>query len=157
MIGLAASIADGASDLQRKEDNALNVPIADITPDLLDRMARKVSKRGRRMDRASHEQLHALRKAIKKLRYSVEFLSSLHPGKRVKAYLRPCKSLQELLGTVNDAAVTLNLSEQLPKTGEDFAPGISPLEDWAATRGKKARHHVSKPWHKLQSADPFWR
>jgi triphosphatase len=157
VIGIAASIADGTSDLQRKEDNALNVPIADIAPDLLDRMARKASKRGRHMDRAPHEQLHALRKAIKKLRYSVEFLSSLHPGKQVKAYLRPCKSLQELLGTVNDAAVTLNLSEQLPKTGEDLAPGISPLEDWAATRGKKARHHVSKPWHKLRSADPFWR
>jgi CHAD domain-containing protein len=79
VIGIAASFADRASDLQRKEDNALNVPIADIAPDLLDRMARKVSKRGRHMDRASHEQLHASRKAIKKLRYSVEFLSSLHP------------------------------------------------------------------------------
>jgi CHAD domain-containing protein len=157
VIGIAALSAGGTSDLQRKEDNALKVPIADSAPDLLDRMARKVAKRGRHMDKASRKQLHALRKAIKKLRYCVEFLSALYPRKQVKAYLRPCKSLQELLGTVNDAAVTLNLSEQLSKTGEDLAPGISPLEDWPARRGKKAHHHVSRPWHKFQSADPFWR
>jgi CHAD domain-containing protein len=109
------------------------------------------------MDKASREQLHALRKAIKKLRYGIEFLSALHPHKQVKAYLRPCKSLQELLGTVNDAAVTLTLSEQLPKTGEELTPGIGALEVWATTCGKKARRHISKPWRKLQSADPFWR
>jgi hypothetical protein len=32
MIGIAASIADGASDLQRKEDNFLKVPIAALRP-----------------------------------------------------------------------------------------------------------------------------
>jgi triphosphatase len=120
-------------------------------------MARKVAKRGRHLDKASREQLHALRKAIKKLRYSVEFLSALYPRKEVKAYLRPCKSLQKLLGTVNDAAATLTLSAQLPKTGEDLASGVSVLEDWVTTNGEKARHHVSKPWHKLRSADPSWR
>jgi CHAD domain-containing protein len=156
VIGIAASIADGISDLQRKEHNSLQAPIAGIAPDLLDRMARKVDKRGRHLDKASHEQLRALRKAIKKLRYSVEFLSALYPRKEVKAYLRPCKSLQKLLGTVNDAAATPTLSAQLPKTGEDLAPGISAPEDWVTTNGKKARHHVSKPWHKLQSADPSW-
>jgi CHAD domain-containing protein len=95
VIGIAASIADGTSDLQRKEDNALKAPITGIAPDLLDRMTRKVAKRGRHLDKASREQLHALRKAIKKLRYSVEFLSALYPRKEVKAYLRhasPCRN-----------------------------------------------------------------
>lgn len=80
----------------------------------------------------AREQLHALRKAIKKLRYGIEF--ALHPHKQVKANLRPCKSLQELLGTVNDAAVTLTLSEQLPKTGEELTQGIGALEVWAGDR-----------------------
>jgi triphosphatase len=155
VIGIAAWIADDASGLQWKDENASKGPIADIAPDLLDRMARKVAKRARHLDEASREQLHALRKAIKKLRYGVEFLSALHARKKVKAYLQPGKSLQKLLGTVNDAAVTPSLLDQLPKTGEDPAAGISALEDWAATRGKKARHHISKPWHALVSADPF--
>jgi inorganic triphosphatase YgiF len=50
VIGIAASIADGTSDLQRKEDNTLKAPIAGIAPELLDRMARKVAKRGRHLD-----------------------------------------------------------------------------------------------------------
>jgi len=67
-----------------------------------------------------------------RLRYGIEF--ALHPHKQVEAYLRPCKSLQELLGTVNDAAVTLTLSEQLPKTGEELTQGIGALEVWAGDR-----------------------
>ena len=96
----------------------------------------------------AREQLHALRKAIKKLRYGIEF--ALHPHKQVKANLRPCKSLQELLGTVNDAAVTLTLSEQLPKTGEELTQGIGALEVWA---GDRARGRFS--WQRIINP-PAW-
>ena len=156
VLGIAGWIADGANDAPLGGDAALNAPIAGVAAQLLGRMWRKVAKRGRHMDHASREQLHALRKAIKKLRYSVEFLAWLYPHKQVKAYLRLCKDLQELLGTVNDAAVTPALSGQLRGAGEELAPAICMLTDWATTRGEKARRHVSKPWHELRSADPFW-
>ena len=98
VIGIAAWITDGSDDPPPRGGDVLNAPIEDTASDLLNRMWRKVAKRGRHMDQASRERLHALRKAIKKLRYSVEFLSSLYRHKQVKAYLGPCKDLQELLG-----------------------------------------------------------
>jgi triphosphatase len=119
-------------------------------------MLRKVAKRGRHMDEASREQLHALRKAIKKLRYSAEFLSGLYHRKRVAAYLDRCEELQELLGTVNDAAVTPALSERLRESGDDLVAATDALVEWATTRGEKARHRASKPWHEFHSAAPFW-
>ncbi len=108
------------------------------------------------MDQASRERLHALRKAIKKLRYSVEFLSSLYRHKQVKAYLGPCKDLQELLGIINDGAVMLALSDQLREAGQNLAPTVGALTEWATKRGEEARRHVSKPWHELRPAEPFW-
>ena len=156
VVGIAACTVDGANP-PPLSDKALEQPIADIAPDLLDRMLRKVVKRGRHIDDASREHLHALRKAIKKLRYSVEFLSSLHRHKQVEAYLIPCKDLQELLGTVNDAAVTPAMSQRLREGTDGLVPAINILAEWAITRGRKARRHVSKPWHELRTADPFWR
>jgi CHAD domain-containing protein len=156
VVGVAAWIADSANDRAGLGDNVLDLPIADIAPDLLDRMLGKVAKRGRHIDEASREQLHALRKSIKKLRYSVEFLSELNSHKQVKAYLELCEELQELLGTVNDATVTPVLSERLRESGEGLVPAINALEEWATMHGQKARHHVSKPWHELRSAVPFW-
>jgi hypothetical protein len=40
-------------------------------------------------------------KSLKKLRYSIEFLTPLYKAKLVKLYLRGCKKL----GALNDAAV----------------------------------------------------
>ena len=58
-------------------------------------------------------ELHALRKAMKKLRYSVEFLAPLYRHKQVKGYLHRCKRLLKQLGTLNDAVVAVVLAEQL--------------------------------------------
>ena len=45
--------------------------LAKLAPELLDRLAGKVAKRGKRIGWQSDEELHALRKALKKLRYGV--------------------------------------------------------------------------------------
>jgi CHAD domain-containing protein len=156
VVGIAEWIVSGAEGSRRRTKDVLMAPIEDTAPDLLDRIWRKVAKRGRHLDEAPPEQLHALRKAIKKLRYSVEFLSGLYRHKQVAAYLDRCEEFQELLGTVNDAAVTPALSERLRQSGEDLVPAINALVERANMRGEKARRRVSKPWHELHSAVPFW-
>jgi CHAD domain-containing protein len=156
IVGIATWIADGASGLPPLGDKALDHPIADIAPHLLDRMLRNVVKHGRHIDDASREQLHVLRKAIKNLRYSAEFLSGLYRHKQVEAYLGPCEDLQELLGTVNDAAVIPALAQQLCEGCEALGSAISSVTKWATVRSEKARHQVSKPWDELCSADHFW-
>jgi CHAD domain-containing protein len=156
VIGNAAWIVNGAGGSLRRGDDALTAPVEDVVPDLLNRMWRKMVKRGRHMEQASREQQHALQKAIKKLRYSIEFLFTLYRHEQVQAYLGPCKDLQELLGTINDASVTVALLKRLRDATEDLVRTVGAITEWAAMRGEKARHHVSKPWHELRSADPFW-
>ena len=50
----------------------------------------------------------------------------------------------------------LALSNQLCEAGQNLAPAVGAITEWAATRGEEARRHVSKPWHEFRSAEPFW-
>ena len=48
---------------------------------------------------------HALRKTLKKLRYTVEFFGSLLPREKRKLFLSRLKTLQVVFGDLNDAAM----------------------------------------------------
>ena len=56
---------------------AMDRPLRDLAPDLLKRLEHKVARRGQHIARRGDSELHALRKATKKLRYSIEFLAPL--------------------------------------------------------------------------------
>ena len=74
------------------------------------RAARRLLKDGRRIDdTAPDAQLHRLRLEGKKLRYLLEFFSSLYPGKQLRALIRELKKLQDNLGAFNDACVRADL------------------------------------------------
>ncbi len=154
VLSLAGWIEDGARDSGLLGRDKLNCAICELAPDLLARMQRKVVKRGRHLETASRTDLHALRKAVKKLRYGIEFLEPLTSSKRAKPLLHACKDLQQLLGRVNDAAVTPALANEL---GGPERPGLVPaigrLAGWADARGDKARREVSKAWRRLQDAE----
>ena len=156
MLGLAGWIEDGADEPALLGDDQLRRPIAALAPDLIRRLARTVAKRGRGVDQLPREALHELRKSVKKLRYGIEFLAPLYPRKPVKAAVGACKDLQELLGDVNDAAVTPALAEQLTEDRPELAPAMGELAAWAGNRGKRAHNRVPKAWRKLRAADGFW-
>jgi len=157
VFGMAGWIAEGSGGPPLSGTKTLETRIDHVAPELLHRMRHKVIKRGRHLDHASREQLHSLRKAIKKLRYSVEFLETLYRHKQVKAYLKPCKELQKILGAVNDAAATPMLAERLHEADSDELRSlIGKLAEWTTKRGENARSDLSDPWHELRSADPFW-
>ena len=90
-----------------------------LAPELLDRVATKVLQRGKRLGRRSDEELHALRKSLKKLRYGVDDLAGLYRPKAVKAYLRGCKELQKLLGSMRTGeTLVAGDHKQWPKNSE---------------------------------------
>jgi triphosphatase len=157
VLGIAGWVEDGVHSPAVLGDDDMGQAIGDIAPALLDRMARKVAKRGHAPDDASREDLHALRKSAKKLRYAVEFLSALYPRKAVKTYVDACKKLQELLGRINDAAMTPILAARLSE-GEhaDLAPAIGTLAEWSDQRGKKALQRLPKAWRSFRNAKRFW-
>lgn len=154
LLGLGGWIEDGAEDPALLGTADLRRPIAELAPALLARMARKAVRRGKRLKAASREELHALRKSIKKLRYGFEFLAPLYPAGKLDAVLDPCEKLQKLLGRVNDAAVTSALARQLTADGHaDLAPALGVLAAWAEPRGGKALRGVPKHWRRLRKAE----
>jgi CHAD domain-containing protein len=69
-------------------------------------MYRRVRKEGRAIEPDSPaEELHELRKSCKKLRYLLEFFSSLYPKKQAGALIKMLKVLLDNLGRFQDLAV----------------------------------------------------
>jgi len=128
----------------------LDEPIFETAPDLLGRQARKMKRCLKHLD--TDEQRHALRKTLKKLRYSVEFLGSLYDDKAVKRYVDHCKDAQDALGLMNDTTTTISLLNALvydPKVKTEVLA-------WAQKRQDKSIENVSTVTHALRSAKRFW-
>ncbi len=140
------------------EGSASEAPLRDLLPSLLDRVARKVRKRGRRLAEQDAEDLHALRKAMKKLRYSAEDVAPLYGGKAVRRYLKTLKSTLGLLGDINDTSVTrARLDEIAPPDRPDLAGSAAALLVWTEARRAAALAKLGHKWHDLTQLDPFWR
>ena len=74
------------------------------------------------LENIDDEKLHALRIECKKLRYLLEFFSSLFSYKKLNVLIKKLKKLQNKLGDFNDLCVQqaylLNISEELPATNQ---------------------------------------
>ena len=157
VLGMAAWVEDGSTQPTVLGDKRMRRRLAKLAPELLDRLAGKVAKRGKRIGQRSDEELHALRKSLKKLRYGVDDLAGLYGRKAVKKYLQGCKELQELLGRMNDAAVAGTLAKGLNAgDGSGLAPAVGALAQWSEKRRDKALHHLSGAWATFQKTSPFW-
>ena len=116
-LGLAAWIKSGREDSGHLGDKALKRDMRDIGGQLLDRLDLKAMKRGRAVaPNAAATELHPLRKSLKKLRYSIEFLEGVYPPKRAKRFLRSLKDLQKALGEINDAAMATRPAKRSRQT-----------------------------------------
>jgi CHAD domain-containing protein len=152
VLGLAAWVEDPVALSDMPDGGVMTEPLAELAPELEERLARRVIRRGRRIRHRSDEELHELRKALKKLRYGVEFLAPLHRRKRVGAYLHRCKVLQERLGALNDAAVAVALVERLSSRDKALTPATASLRNWAAKRRAHALEHLPKAWRSFKHA-----
>ncbi len=159
VLGLAAWTETGRTQRRLLGDDRLKKRLAKVAPRLLDRLARKVEKRARKVNpEASPAVLHPLRKTLKKLRYGAEFVASLYPRKAVKRFLRPIKRLQETLGVINDSATATRLAVQLAGGGH-LELGV-PVGALAANRDEARRaamRRLGKQWRELQRQKPFWK
>jgi inorganic triphosphatase YgiF len=159
VLGLAAWIEEGRENSDQVGDKALNRDIEDIAEKLLDGLDAKATKRGRAV-RADAEaaELHPLRKSLKKLRYSVEFLESIYRPEKAKRFLRRLKKLQDALGEINDVAMAARLAEGLAAEKHlELAPSVAAI---SLSRGRAGRHALkalAKSWQAYCDEPRFWR
>jgi triphosphatase len=139
------------------QDGNGGIPLRDAAPGMFDQLERKVLKRGRCIAHSNAEELHALRKTLKKLRYSLDYLPGLYPARRVEKFLNACKKLQKVLGEINDMATTDRLVALLSQNGDiAVAPGAGLLDEWTLRRREAALAKLPKVWEKFEDARRFW-
>jgi CHAD domain-containing protein len=81
-------------------------PILEIAKSVIYKRYRRIVKKGRKIKQTTpDEKLHALRIDCKKLRYLLEFFTSLFPENEMKKLVKQLKELQENLGDFNDLSV----------------------------------------------------
>ncbi len=131
-------------------------PLRTVVPDMLDRLAGKAQKRGRRLGERSLTELHALRKTLKKLRYCTEYCEALYKHKQVKHYQARAKDVLEVLGALNDTVGSEALLDSLDTKDAALTPGIGLLSRSSIAEREKAMKKLPKAWKAFQAETPFW-
>ena len=127
---------------------------------MLKRQVTRAQKRGRAA--RSHEEgdLHRLRIALKKLRYTAEFFAPLYRRKKVRRYLGQIKKLQEVLGRLNDIAHAHAVIAQLAPPAREKADALrfaaGTVEGWYRARRPRLVKKAMRRWTKLKDAGHFW-
>ena len=129
---------------------------------MLDRQAARVKKRGAVARNQEEGDLHRLRIALKKLRYTAEFFAPLFPRRRVKRYLRKLRGLQNYLGDLNDVAnvrsVVSGLLREKSRKEDDnalrYAAGA--MVGWYGAQVPGAVKHALKRYRKFKRIKAFW-
>lgn len=141
----------------------LDQPLITLANKLLSKRHSKTVRKGKNFNRLSTEKRHDLRIAMKKLRYTTEFFSSLYPAKTVQPYVKAMRGLQESLGHLNDVAVAEHLLADLTKVprgkrrpaGLDQASGK--VIGWYAHGVIQFEPEMRQTWKSFAKTRPFWQ
>jgi len=131
-------------------DEAQRLP--DIAAQRLQHLHRQTVRDAKRFAQLEVALQHRVRKRLKRLRYGLEFVSSLLPAKALQRYLEPLREAQDALGEYNDLVVARSLFE--PRVGDDpqawFALG------WIAAQRPVAARRCARALKALKDAPrPF--
>jgi inorganic triphosphatase YgiF len=122
LLDLAAFVETGEWLAKGK---ARSSPVGEIARRALRRDWRRCRKRARGIEALSLEARHDLRKAMKRLRYTAEFMAPLYSSKATIPFINQLKNMQDLFGDLNDSVMI----------GALFSgPGAPAADDAAAQR-----------------------
>jgi len=118
------------------------LPIIDLACKRIYKKYRSVVKAGNLiLENAEDEMLHVLRIHCKKLRYLMEFFSSLFPRKKITVLIAQLKKLQDNLGDFNDLCVQeeylLNITTELPATHRQLKKTLVAIGSLVSALGRE--------------------
>ena len=129
------------------------VALGELATQTLTRQHKYVRRKGRRHAALNTAERHALRIAAKKLRYAAEFFAGIYPHKRARLYLAALAALQDVLGALNDAAVTQRLLALPAPRGQ--AAGI--VTGWTACSSRVRLQEFHQAWRNFTRQKVFWK
>jgi CHAD domain-containing protein len=139
------------------------MPLPDFASGRLDKRWRKVKKGGAALTQLDPEPRHRLRIEVKKLRYAVEFLSSLtksgEAADKQAAFVAALEEMQEQLGELNDAETArimlTNILSEDSKSREMMRYAARRLESPKSESDQIAA--AQRAHGELLSVGRFWR
>ena len=123
---------------------------------------RRLGKLGKRTDKLDEAGLHRLRIRIKKLRYAVDFLGGLFPGKATRAYRTGLVEIQDCLGALNDIAVARLLLAAVGRNAPQLDPAAlaragEAVGAWNAVKREATLKQLRGCWRRFADLRPFWK
>ena len=143
LIGLASAT----------EAQAEGAPLIELASKRLSRLHKRVADDASRFAAQDDDARHDLRKRLKRLRYSLEFVAPVFPKKAVSRYLALLKPAQQALGDYNDIVVAqASLREAATRSDSDaFVLG------WLTARREALAQAASAQLRRLADASRFWK
>jgi triphosphatase len=134
-------------------------PIENFAGNALARQWKKVLKYGKRIEELSVPERHEMRKAMKKMRYGIEFFGSLYPADTVKPFLKRMKKLQDIFGYLNDVAMAETLPDKYTASGPKadavrLATGF--VIGWHEAQCQAMWRHAKGYWDATRKTPKFW-
>jgi inorganic triphosphatase YgiF len=151
-------LIEGAS-LRRPGVEPPTAPAERVARRLLRRRARRMHQLGDRFARLPARDLHRLRIRAKRLRYAIELLAPLFPGKAPARTAKRLAELQDALGHLNDMASVQTLVASLEPGGnlETRARAEGFVLGFAARSAGVARSDAARAWRRVKRIEPFRR
>ncbi len=146
-----------------RPDSRKGKMLGKVAHKVLDKALERVKDRAREA-KSDPQDFHRHRIALKRLRYTSEFLAPLYSEKSVRRYVKHMKDLQENLGYLNDCAHVRTTLAALREPGSrkvnheaalQFALGA--VEGWYAARTKPLMKKTRRSWREFREFTPFWR
>lgn len=114
------------------------------------RKMRRLQDLGQGLLQANQEQRHALRISAKKVRYLLEFFSSLYPAPGVMRYVASLSRLQDELGLMNDAYVADGLLAGLAQGRAGLQAEIAWARGWMSAKANPDAWQLQRLWSEVE-------
>ncbi|NDR56554.1 CYTH and CHAD domain-containing protein [Aliiruegeria sabulilitoris] len=135
-------------------------PIRALSCKALGKRWKSCVKHARGIDHLTIDERHELRKELKKLRYTIEFLGPLYSAKKVARFVKTMKKMQNIFGDLNDLAMAEELLCQNDSPGARNANAQRAVGWVLGARSVKAEAawaHARGLWRDVTVTGPFWR
>jgi triphosphatase len=134
----------------------LTAPAQNFAAANLERLHRKVRRRGKNLTRLAAHEKHLTRIELKKLRYASDLFGSLFENRnKIRSYNRIAAGLQEELGHLNDLATAHELLLRLDGSTPDKARAIGIVLGWCAQAASGDDKQLAKRWKDFTETKPF--
>ena len=140
--------------MQGDQWGATETTLEQFAAQTLERRSKQVLKYGKELVGEDTAQLHLLRIACKKLRYSTEMFGSLFADTKTKEYVAALAELQDVMGILNDIAVAHRLLDELDNTARHDTFAL--IRGWMEHDYAERVADFGKAWKRFAARKGFW-